>query len=222
MVALQPGVPLYSIDVECVATGKQHNARSTAQIALVNAHGQPVLNLYVAQTEKVESYLTPLTGLTKDVLDDKGIPLEEAMKKLRAALPKEAVLVGQNIGKDVEWLKLKEGEDFSAMVDLAALLRVWNDRYNSFTYFGLSHAAQCWLGIKDDGEPHNAVTDAQKSVRLFSFYCRLQHTPAELSRMQQKMLETPVKPSFAKANPTFEECCMGNRKTCSCGAPFFS
>jgi hypothetical protein len=27
--------------------------------------------------------------------------------------------VGQNIGKDVEWLKLREGEDFASMIDLA-------------------------------------------------------------------------------------------------------
>lgn len=29
-----PGHPIFSIDVECVATGVQHNARSVAQVAL--------------------------------------------------------------------------------------------------------------------------------------------------------------------------------------------
>ena len=48
------------------------------------------------------------------------------MKKLKAMLPQESVIVGQNIAKDVEWLGLREGENFAAMVDLAALLRVWN------------------------------------------------------------------------------------------------
>ena len=32
---------------------------------------------------------------------------------------------------------------------------------------------------------------------------------------------TPA-PSFAKRNPSFEGVCMGNRKTCTCGAAFFS
>ena len=32
----------------------------------------------------------------------------QAMKILREHLPKNAILVGQNIGKDVEWLQLKE------------------------------------------------------------------------------------------------------------------
>ena len=32
-----------------------------------------------------------------------------------------AVLVGQNIGKDVEWLGLREGLDFGSMVDLTRI-----------------------------------------------------------------------------------------------------
>jgi hypothetical protein len=50
----------------------------------------------------------------------------QALKRLKAVLPRESILVGQNIAKDVEWLALRENEDFAAMLDLAALLRVWN------------------------------------------------------------------------------------------------
>ena len=106
-------------------------------------------------------------------------------------MPKNAILVGQNIGKDVEWLGLKEGEDFAAMIDLAALLRVWNERYGSFTYFGLAHAAKCWLGVREE-EMHNAVTDAQRSVRLFNLYVRLQHSPAELAGKRAGHLADPL------------------------------
>lgn len=59
-------------------------------------------------------------------------------------------------------------------------------------------------------------------MRLFDLYCRVQHTPVELAALQRKLLETPVAPSFAKSFPTYDGCCMGNRKTCTCGAPFFS
>mmetsp|Transcript_19476 Transcript_19476/g.39709 ORF Transcript_19476/g.39709 Transcript_19476/m.39709 type:complete len:276 (-) Transcript_19476:189-1016(-) len=222
VVTLKPGVPYVSIDVECVATATQHNARATAQIALVSQGEQALLNLYVKPDVEVVSYLQPLTSLSKELLDQYGMPFDEAMKMLRQNLPKNAVLVGQNIGKDVEWLKLKEGEDFAEMIDLSALFRVWNDKYNSFTYFGLDHAATCWLGQANDGAPHNAVTDAVKSMRLFNLYCRVQQNPEELAALHKKLLETPVAPSFAKQNPTYEGCCMGNRKTCTCGAPFFS
>mmetsp|Transcript_7669 Transcript_7669/g.15016 ORF Transcript_7669/g.15016 Transcript_7669/m.15016 type:complete len:275 (-) Transcript_7669:263-1087(-) len=222
VVTLKPGTPYVSIDVECVATAIQHNARATAQIALVSQAGQPLLNLYVKPATEVVSYLQPLTSLSKELLDQYGMSFDEAMKMLRQQLPKNAILVGQNIGKDVEWLQLREGEDFAEMIDLSALFRVWNAKYNSFTYFGLDHAATCLLGQANDGAPHNAVTDAVKSMQLFNLYCRVQHSPDEVASLHQKLLATPVAPSFAKQNPSFEGCCMGNRKTCICGAPFFS
>lgn len=74
----------------------------------------------------------------------------------------------------------------------------------------------------NDGAAHNAVTDAVKSMQLFNLYCRIQHNPEEMTKIQEKLLSTPVAPSFAKLNPTYKGCCMGNRKTCQCGAPFFS
>ena len=44
------------------------------------------------------------------------------------------------------------------MIDLAVLIRVWNPKYASYTYFGLDHAASCWLGQANHGAPHNAQT----------------------------------------------------------------
>lgn len=38
--------------------------------------------------------------------------------------------------------------------------------------------------------------------------------------LQERLLATPPEPSFAKKFPSYEGCCMGNRKTCVCGAPF--
>mmetsp|Transcript_56608 Transcript_56608/g.135131 ORF Transcript_56608/g.135131 Transcript_56608/m.135131 type:complete len:275 (+) Transcript_56608:222-1046(+) len=222
VIELKPGSVYVSIDVECVATSKEHNSRATAQIALVSQQGEPILNLYVKPDAPVASYLEPLTSLNKELLEQHGMPLAEAMAQLRSRLPKNAILVGQNIGKDVEWLQLKEGEDFAEMIDLAALFRVWNDKYRSYTYFGLDHAATCWMGQANDGAAHNAVTDAVKSMQLFNLYIQVQHNPPELARLQGLLLSTPVAPSFAKKNPEFEGCCMGNRKTCTCGAPFFS
>ena len=46
------------------------------------------------------------------MIDHSGMALQEAIAILRQYLPKYAILVGQNIGKDVEWLGLKEGVDF--------------------------------------------------------------------------------------------------------------
>ena len=97
IIELQPGTHAYSIDVECIADGLQHNDRTTAQIALVDGAGGCVLDLYVKPDKDVISYLTPLTGLTAELLAEKGQPLEQALATLKSGLPKNAVLVGQNI-----------------------------------------------------------------------------------------------------------------------------
>jgi hypothetical protein len=108
----------YSVDVECVATGTDHNARAVAQIALVDQYEQVILNVYVKPDKPVVSYLSALTGLTKELIDQHGVPLAEGIKSLKAALPKTAILVGQSINRDVQWLNLRDGVDFASMMDL--------------------------------------------------------------------------------------------------------
>ena len=142
----QTQLKYYSVDVEAVATGTDHNSRAVAQISLIDQYervsdehvllAQPdaprsaaecsaagrrlqvVLNLYVKPSVPVVSYLTALTGLTQATLDMYGRPLEESLRYLREQLPRHAILVGQNIRKDVEWLGLKEGVDFESLMDL--------------------------------------------------------------------------------------------------------
>jgi hypothetical protein len=75
LINIPPGQPVFSIDVECVATGVQHNARSIAQVALVDEWSRPVFNTYIKQDIPVHSYIYELTGLTKEVLDEHGLPL---------------------------------------------------------------------------------------------------------------------------------------------------
>jgi RNA exonuclease 4 len=48
------------------------------------------------------------------MLTHHGISLAQAKAAVRQCLPRSATLVGQNIGRDVEWLQLKEGVDFKA------------------------------------------------------------------------------------------------------------
>ena len=64
--------------------------------------------------------------------------------------------------------------------------------------------------------------DVAGDVELEHFDTSVQHDAAAVAVMAEKALSTKPKPSFAKLNPTWEGCCMGNRSTCQCGAPFFS
>jgi hypothetical protein len=97
-----------------------------------------------------------LCRLTKELLNTHGIPLPQAIAYLRQCLPPQAILVGQNIAKDVEWLGLKEGRDFAQLMDLTGLFRIWNPKFNSFSVFSQDHLARICLNW-DVGTGHDAV-----------------------------------------------------------------
>ncbi len=99
------------------------------------------------------------------------------------------------------------------------MYRCWNEQYKSWSLFGQDHVAKVLLGWTT--EQHDAVRDAIKSMRLFNYYHQLQQTGGWV-QAQQLLLATTPDPSFARLNPTYDGVCMGNRKTCQCGAAFFS
>ena len=51
-----------SVDVECIATSKRHDARAVCSVAVVDAKENVLLNTKVKPEGRVFSYLTPLTG----------------------------------------------------------------------------------------------------------------------------------------------------------------
>ncbi len=191
----------------------------------MDARGDVLLNMYVKPAEPIVSYLTPLTGLTAELIDAHGIPLEQAVAALRQVLPSSATLVGHSIGKDVGWLGLAEGKDFAGLIDLAGLFRVWNAKYNSWSMFGqdqIFNVLLPHLRLAEDA-PHDAVGDALKSIQLWNLHNQLTapgpDAPDWLAA-QQMLLTAPQAPSFAVRNPLFDNVCMGNKKKCVCGAPF--
>ena len=122
--------PFYSIDVECVATGYGHagTQRIPSRIAMVDGEGATIIDEVVRHDAKtadsIVSYLTPLTGLTREGCEaDDNMTIEEVSALIRERLPKDAILVGQSIEHDIEWLGLVKGVDYSDYVDLADIFR---------------------------------------------------------------------------------------------------
>jgi RNA exonuclease 4 len=89
------------------------------QLCYFSCYFQVILDIVVKPDKPVVSYLTALTGLTQEIIDSKGVWLPDAVQQLRSCLPRDAVLVGQNILQDVQWLGLREGTDFKSCLDLA-------------------------------------------------------------------------------------------------------
>jgi hypothetical protein len=127
------------------------------------------------------------------------------MAHLRAHLSPNAILVGQNILKDIQWLQLAEGVDFHSVIDLAGLFRVWNPLRGEYTSFSQDHCAQVWIGVGERTQ-HNAVTDAAISMSLFNAYRTVQWDARRLHEMQAATLAAERLPGFSARNPVIDGC----------------
>lgn len=129
----------------------------------------------------------------------------EVMAGLRDFLSPQAVLVGQSIHKDVQWLQLAEGIDYHSMINLSDLFRVWNAPRKAYTNFSQDHCAKVWLGMQERPH-HDALTDATVSMSLFNMYRQLQIYPQQMLDMRQRTLDAPRIPGFSKKFPSIDGC----------------
>jgi hypothetical protein len=127
------------------------------------------------------------------------------MAHLRAHLSPNAILVGQSIQKDVQWLQLAQGVDYAFMIDLTTLFKVWNPQRGEHTIFSQDHCAKVWIGI-EDRKHHDAVADAAISMHLFNAYRNVQWNPNLLYRMQAATLAAPRIPGFSAVHPVVDNC----------------
>ena len=102
-----------------------------------------VLRRTIKQTN-VFNYLTTLTGLIPGDLDD-GVPLEDAIRDVKAIIGPDVVLVGQGLKSDIKWLHLEEGVDYKSSIDRAVMFKTYNPRYKNYSIFSLVHEANTLL-----------------------------------------------------------------------------
>lgn len=210
----------FSIDVECAATGPQHDARSPVRVALVDAAEKVLYSSFVKPKDKVFNFLTPLTGVQEQ--DVKEAPILEdvcaEIKKILRSQKRLPVLVGAAIHHDVEWLFLKKGEDYDHIIDLAEMFKAWNPRYGQYNKFSLAHLSQQLLGVAIS-EQHSPEVDAQLSVRLYNRY---KDDEAECKRAASSMIGKRAPENFAKKhNYYYQGVCMAGYypEKCKCGSP---
>jgi len=161
-------------DEEGVPAG-QYNDRShryPGRVAMVDSDGNVLLNIIVRPPQEgkgVVSYLTPLTGLTSEqCLGEDAKPLAEVVAIVKGLLSPDAVLVGQAIDHDVEWLGLVPGKDFGKMLDICKIFR---QRMPSI----LGHAASVLKKKEEDGGAEASKSDDPSSDAYLGFATRYRH-----------------------------------------------
>ena len=101
-----PAGPVRQRALECL-----REARARRGLLPDSSHRASMGKMGHTKQEQRTRALTPLyrllCRLTKDMLETQGVPLQQALAVVRQQLPPNAILVGQNISKDVEWLGLR-------------------------------------------------------------------------------------------------------------------
>ena len=209
----------FSVDVECVATGRGHNDRSPVWVAMVDCHGTCVLNIQIA-VENVFSYLTPVTGVRAGDIRD-TVPLDEALARVHAALGPDVRLVGQSPKSDIDWLKLEQGTHYKDVVDLAQVFKYVDPyRQNRISMFSLMHEASVLLEANPE-DAHDPEVDARWSMELYKRYALpgLEKERAKASQMLAAI--RPPKSVAKQLNYNCDGVCMAKfyKAKCFCGQP---
>ena len=195
---------VYSIDVECVASGRGHKDRVVGRVAMVDSECKLVYDAIVNPAlggVGICSYLEKLTGLSKELCEERGVTFHEALRGLREKLPKNAILVGQGIGHDLEWLQLREGEDYAASFDIADIFKLrLKDKegvpHPRYRLFSLRHTVMSTMGVDMQSSSHDPEVDASYSVKLFMKYAGCPE--AHLRAVRDGITRSPATPSFAQ------------------------
>ena len=141
---------------------------------------------------------------------------------MRKLLPANAVLVGQSLQSDIDWLGLQEGVDFARSVDLSEQFKCYNPRFGNTSFFSLQHEAAVLLGAKPSAGAHDPAQDAQWSVQLYNKFVAPANSATLLKDARQKLLRIRPQPSVAKLlNYQHEGVCMAKffKEKCICKQP---
>jgi hypothetical protein len=222
----------------------QYNDRShryPGRIAMVDSDGQVLADMVIRPPQDgkgVVSYLTPLTGLTQEMcLGPDAKSLEDAVAVVKGLLPENAVLVGQAIDHDEEWLGLVAGKDFGRAVDISEIFRQRmpaslglaadalkqkeaegaeqivgaSDEELGFAtryrHFSLRHVCINLLGTDIQSGVHDPIVDARYSLTLFHKYRNSSTT--QLRIVRDGLHRAPITPGFAAENtPVIDGVCV--------------
>ncbi|KAK8805746.1 hypothetical protein WA158_002402 [Blastocystis sp. Blastoise] len=183
---------IYSIDVECVATGVRHCDRSPARVALVDSCSRVLFLSFIKPTEPIKSYLTPLTGIVPSDLESAPC-LSEVLIEMKRLLPSDCILVGQCIKHDIDWLGLKKNIDYADSIDLAKILRSPSSyaAAHIFTIFSLRHEVEQILNVDIQSGIHNPAIDAAYSMKLYHAVESLTQQQLDQWRQQLASIKSP-------------------------------
>ena len=150
--------PLIALDCEmCLTTADK---LEVTKIVLLNEEEEILLESYVKPENRIVDYLTPFSGVTKEILDPITTRLEDVRQQICQLLPPDSILVGQSLENDLKCLGIFHPYvmDTSVLYNLSGCRNIKSSLKNLARRF-LDENIQ-------NGSGHCPVEDARSALRL--------------------------------------------------------
>ncbi|XP_014215920.1 RNA exonuclease 5 isoform X1 [Copidosoma floridanum] len=150
---------MYGIDCEMCRTTL--GSLELTRISIVDEALNVVYDTLVKPDNKITDYLTPYSGITKDMLEKVTTRLSDVQDFIRIFLPADAIIVGQSLNSDFNALKMMH----PYIIDTAVIFNVTGDRYRKTK---LKVLASTFLNenIQNNKAGHCSAEDATASLKL--------------------------------------------------------
>lgn len=151
--------PMFGLDCEMCRTAKAEN--ELARVSIVDENYESVYETLVRPSNPIIDYLTPWSGITKEMMEDVTKTLEQVQDEVRAFLPPDAILVGQSLNCDLSAMKIMH----PYCIDTSVIFNITGDRNRKTK---LQILAKEFLGeeIQMNKTGHSSIEDSTSSLKL--------------------------------------------------------
>lgn len=151
--------PLFGLDCEMCRTKSAMN--ELARVSIVNENYESIYETLVRPDNEITNYLTPWSGITKEMMENVTKTLKEVQNEVCELLPPDAILVGQSLNCDLNAMKLMH----PYVIDTSVIFNLTGDRNRKSK---LQLLAKKFLGeeIQADRQGHSSIEDSTACLKL--------------------------------------------------------
>lgn len=157
----------FAVDCEMVGVGPRKES-ALAEVSIVAFNGRELYHEYVIPNKPVTDYRTFVSGITSNILKEKGKPENDIKKTLRTFLNNKA-LIGHGLINDITVMGLSVPE--SLQWDTTKIpLFMRQTPYGALQPKKLKQLVKNFVGKNIQTGEHSATEDAEGSMFLFKWY----------------------------------------------------
>ncbi|VAH37847.1 unnamed protein product [Triticum turgidum subsp. durum] len=199
---------MLAIDCEMVLC--HDGTEAVVRVCVVDNKLEVKLDTLVNPLKAVADYRTHITGVSKKDLEGVTCSLVDIQKSLKKILAKGKILVGHSLyrdlyGKVLLFLSLISALkfDYSRVIDTAYIFKYANLPTTSSASLNSLCKSVCGYSVREDGEPHNCLKDAEAAMNLVT--AKLKHGFNDPIEIAENSIDSRIRGEFYSTCISFND-----------------